>query len=128
MNKKQLIVVWIIDGLRYIFRIPNIEKIKKAIKKWIADNPRLTKVYLFGSYVKKNKIIPRDIDIAIEISDKEWDTASGFWCSEADNLKKQLSQILNYNVDVCWFNGDRSPIVKKGLTEGSMVMYETGGN
>lgn len=49
MDKKQLIVMWIIDRLRCIFGIPDIEKIREAINEWITYNPRLTKVHLFGS-------------------------------------------------------------------------------
>jgi len=85
---------------------------------------RITKVYLFGSYVKKNKPIPNDIDIAIEISHHENDTASGFWCGEGSKMEQELSNLLDYQVDLEWFDGDRTPRIKKGLDEGHIVLYE----
>ncbi len=103
---------------------PDIVKVKKIISEWISCNPRITKVCLFGSYVKKNKPIPDDIDIAIEISHKENDTAPGFWCSEGSKMEKELSSLLDYKVDLEWFNGDRTPTIKKGLGEGQIVLYE----
>lgn len=104
--------------------LPNIEKIRKIIKDWVSYYPRITKVYLFGSYVKKNKPIPNDIDIAIEISHNENDTALGFWCGEAGKMKEELSNLLDYQVDLWHFDGDRTPTIKKGLDEGHIVLYE----
>jgi predicted nucleotidyltransferase len=103
---------------------PDIVKVKKIINEWVSCNPRITKVYLFGSYVKKNKPIPNDIDIAIEISHNENDTAHGFWCGEGSKMEKQLSILLDYEVDLEWFNGNRTPRIKKGLDEGQIVLYE----
>ncbi len=104
--------------------LPDIGKIKRIISEWVSCNHRIIKVYLFGSYVKKNKPIPNDIDIAIEISHNENDTAFGFWCGEGSKMEKQLSMLLDYQVDLEWFDGDRTPRIKKGLDEGQIVLYE----
>lgn len=124
MNKEQLIVAWVVNRFRWIIGIPDIKKIKEAISEWIIRNPRVTKVHLFGSYIKRNKIIPKDIDIAIEISEEENDTANGFWCGESKKMEKELSEIINYKIHLEWFNGDQTLTIKKGLGEGSVVIYE----
>jgi len=102
---------------------PHIKKIKEIIEEWLKHNPRITKVYLFGSYVKKNKPSISDIDVAIEISGKTMDTAFGFWCSQADRMRKELNNLLNYKVDLWRFAGEETLTIKKGLDEGSILIY-----
>lgn len=104
--------------------LPDIETIKKIIKEWVENYPRIVKVYLFGSYVKKNKPVPSDIDIAIEISEDESDTAFGLWCSEGSKMEKDLSSILSYPVDLEWFDKQETPTVRKGLEESNILIYE----
>lgn len=104
--------------------LPDIGTIKKIIKEWAENHPRITKVHVFGSYVKKNKPVIEDIDIAIEISYNENDTPHGYWCGEASEMKEQLSKLLNYKVDLEWSDGERTKIIKKGLEEGSVLIYE----
>lgn len=104
--------------------IPNLDDVKSALNKWAGLNLRITKIYLFGSYITKTKHPPSDIDIAIEISNKENDTTLGFWCSEGSKLEQELCSLLNYKVDLEWFDAQETPIVKKGLEAGNIVVYQ----
>jgi len=104
--------------------IPGIAKVRKVINEWVAYYPRIIKVCLFGSYVKRDKPVVGDIDIAMEISHKEGDTVFGFWCSEKDRMEKQLTHFLNYKADLHRSDGERTPTIKKGLDEGSILIYE----
>ncbi len=107
-----------------ITHIPDIEIVKSALVKWARVNQRVVKIYLFGSYVTKAKHIPSDIDVAIEISNLDNDTVLGFWCSEGDKMEQELSNILNYKIDLEWFDEKETPTVRKGLDAGNIVVYK----
>jgi predicted nucleotidyltransferase len=102
---------------------PDIETIKKIIYGFVTDYPRITKAYLYGSYVKKDKSIINDIDIAIEISSNKNDTAFGFWCANGRIMQEQLGFLLNYKVHLEWFDLDETPTVRKGLEEGNILLW-----
>jgi len=104
--------------------LPELSCIKKTLTEWAAYYPRITKIYLFGSYVKRDKPAINDIDIAIELSYKNSDTPFNYWCSEGNRMEKQLSRLLKYEVGLDYYAGDETPIVKKGLEEGNIIVYE----
>lgn len=104
--------------------VPILEDVKAKLISWAENNHRITKVYLFGSYITKVKNPPRDIDIAIKISSKDNDTAHGFWCSEARKMEQELSRLLSYEVDLEWFDGNRTVVIQKGLEVGNIIVYE----
>ncbi len=108
--------------------LPGIETIRSKISEWAAYYPRITKVYLFGSYVNRNKPVINDIDIAIEISEDENDTSFGYYCGESSKMEEQLSKLLNYKVQLEWSDGDRTKIIKKGLKEACILIYEKSRN
>lgn len=110
--------------MKRLINPPDIGIVKKIINEWVSSYPRITKIYLFGSYVKKNKLIINDIDIAIEISHNESDTASGFWCFEGNKMGEQLTRLLNYKVDLEWVDENKTPTIKKGLEAGNLLIYE----
>ncbi|MDE2009137.1 MAG: hypothetical protein KGJ09_03565 [Candidatus Omnitrophica bacterium] len=105
--------------------IPDLDTVRGKIQDWGIKNPRIIRAYLYGSFLTKKKSSPGDIDIAIEISSQKNDTASGFWCGEGKKMEEELSILLAYKVDLEWLN-DRSHIVKKGLADGSLLIYEAG--
>ena len=103
---------------------PDIKKIKRIINEWVTYYPCITKVYLFGSYVKKNKSVISDIDIAVEISQKD-DDATVFWCREGNRMEKQLSHFLDYKVQLELLDENEKPtIIEKGLDEGNILIYK----
>ncbi|MDD5546876.1 MAG: nucleotidyltransferase domain-containing protein [Candidatus Omnitrophica bacterium] len=109
-----------------IIKIPDIDSVKKILLEWVTRHPRITRIYLFGSYAAGRIGCPSDIDIAIEIEDKEGDTAFGYWCSQGSKLQGQLTELLNYQVDLEWYDAEETPTVKKGLDVGNIVIYEKG--
>ena len=111
--------------MRTLKSIPDLESVKSILIKWAQINPRVAKIYLFGSYVTKTKIPPSDIDVAVEISNKDNDAAFGFWCHEGDRMERELSSLLGYKVDLEWLDETRTPTIKKGLKAGSVIIYES---
>ncbi len=105
--------------------VPELDKVKRIIQNWGIKNPRIIKVYLFGSFVTKKNTLPSDIDVVIEISNKENDTASGFWCGEGKKMESELSQLLEYKVHLNPVDNNARN-VKKGLNEGSLLIYQIG--
>lgn len=104
--------------------IPEVDVVRKKLSEWAIHHPRITKIYLFGSYITRRSEHPSDIDIAIELENKQGDTAHGYWCSEGRKLEKQLTELLNYKVDLEWHDVEETPIVKKGIEAGSIIVYE----
>jgi predicted nucleotidyltransferase len=104
-------------------KLPDIETIKMFINDWAADYPRITKVSLYGSYVKKDKPTVDDIDIAIGISDDKSETAVVFMCDNRSSMQTQLCKGLNYKVHLEWFDGEETQTVKKGLEEAEIVVF-----
>ena len=111
--------------MRILKSVPDLESVKSILINWAEINPRIIRIYLFGSYITKVKNPPGDIDVAIEISNKDNDIALGFWCHEGDRMERELSSLLNYKVDLEWFDETRTPTIKKGLEAGSIIIYES---
>ncbi len=105
-------------------KIPEFHTVKSVLRKWVLCYPRITKIYLYGSYITKSKNPPDDIDIAIEIDSLDNDTALGYWCSEGSKMEQQLEALIKYNVDLEWFDAQETPTVRRGLEAGCITIYE----
>jgi predicted nucleotidyltransferase len=104
--------------------IPDITKLTAIIFEWASRLPRISKVYLYGSYVKRNKPVINDIDIAIEIVSEPDDCALALWCSEGEKMSAELNRLVSYKVHLEWFDAQATPVVRKGIEDGHVVVYE----
>lgn len=82
----------------------NIIKFLKENKELLSNRFSVTQIALFGSYARDEATDESDIDILIDTEIK--DLKNRFY------LKEFLSQKLNREVDICYFNGLRSFIRK----------------
>jgi predicted nucleotidyltransferase len=84
-----------------------VDKFKDALVGWAKANPRVRRVWVFGSDAKRNARADTDIDIAIEmepVPDSE-ETLS-YWIAHAEEWQAQLEERLGANVDLEWFDPD----------------------
>jgi predicted nucleotidyltransferase len=84
-----------------------VDKFKDALVRWAKANPRVRRVWVFGSDAKRNARADTDIDIAIEmepVPDSE-ETLS-YWIAHAEEWQTQLEERLGTNVDLEWFDPD----------------------
>jgi predicted nucleotidyltransferase len=98
-----------------------VEKVKGALGAWAKANPRVRRVWLFGSDSKRNARGDTDVDIAIEmepVPDSE-ETLS-YWIAHAEEWQAELEQRIGSNVDLEWFDPD----VDAPLGDKAVLVYD----
>lgn len=82
-----------------------MDEIEKSLIDQLHKKPEIVSVYLFGSQAKGNQGKDSDIDIAILF---DWENVPDQL--ELIEIREELSQILNNDVDLVCLNGS-SPII-----------------
>lgn len=106
----------------------SFDTLKSIIQSWAKSERLITKVYLFGSRVKKTHRVNSDIDVAIELEKENGDadiftTALG----ETDNLEKSLQKLIpTIKVQLEWYDSSLSnmtPKIRMYLNDCSVMIY-----
>jgi len=103
--------------------IPDEKFVRDNICAWAKENSRITKAYLYGSFLTRTTWPPNDIDVAVEINDITDETGYTYWLCEGDVLQKELSQQIKYTVHVEYFS-KKTPTIKQGIEAGSEIIYQ----
>ena len=97
-----------------------------SIARWAADNPKVRRVWVFGSRATGTYRTDSDIDIAVElepVADSE-ETLTR-WIVHADLWESQLQSRVALKVDLEWFDADGStPAIEAGLNDAKVLIYE----
>jgi uncharacterized protein len=98
----------------------------EAIARWAADNPRIRRVWVYGSRANGTPRPDSDLDLAVElepVGDSEetlsvWLAHEGAWHAELQNR-------ISPKVDLEWFDpdGGMTP-VRAALDKGKTLVYE----
>lgn len=102
-----------------------IEEAAKIVAAWASEKPQIAKVHFFGSRVKKMHREDSDLDIAVALI-ANLDESGGLatWMHYSDLWSKELNKAIPYEVQLEWDAGNGTPTIKKGLVEGSQLVYE----
>jgi predicted nucleotidyltransferase len=105
---------------------PSHEQFVPAVRQWAAQWPQINRVFLFGSYVKRSKPAPSDLDMAIELTEECW--AGGdlfsFWFFVKSELTESVSQRISARPDVQLYDPLMMPNVAGYVAEHGVLVYE----
>jgi len=113
--------------MRALCCIPMLsEEVKNKIENWAQSECLVKKAYVFGSRARTDFKEESDLDIAVEIIKSSGDeNLLATWIFEADGMKSRLAAVIpEYNVDLQWFDGDNTQVIKDGIRKSSYVVYE----
>jgi predicted nucleotidyltransferase len=85
----------------------NDGKQTERLAAWAAANPRIRRVWLFGSDAKRNARADTDVDVAIEmepVPDSEETIA--YWIAHAEEWQAEVEKAVGSSVDLEWFDPD----------------------
>lgn len=88
---------------------------------WAAANPRIRRVWLWGSDTKRGASTGTDVDVAIElepVADSE-ETIS-YWIAHAEEWQAELENCVGSSVDLEWFDPD----VDAPLGDKAVLVYD----
>ena len=110
--------------------MPSIDELGKIVHDWAAAQPRVSAAYLFGSRVKGTNREDSDLDVAVELLGRKG--LPGNFCDWADlaaELHDSLGALLPVALDLTQYeNLKDTPVVHKGLSSGSLLVYSVGPN
>jgi predicted nucleotidyltransferase len=103
-----------------------IEQLGDIVAQWAESQPSVTRAYIYGSRVRGSHREDSDLDVAIEIQPLPGDSSAfATWISEAFELCQSLASMLPVPVGLEWYGGKHgTPTIHRGLTAGSVVVYE----
>lgn len=92
---------------------------------WAKRQPKVKSLTVFGSHAKGTAGPARDIDVALELVGDEGE-ALGAFIPESEGWRKQLSEFVGREVDLCLGGEAAGPEVRQGLEEASILVYTRG--
>lgn len=102
------------------------EETIERIKTWARSERLVKKAYVFGSRARNDFNEESDLDIAVEIIKSPGDgNLLTTWISEAEDMKSRLSAAIpEFQIDLQWFDGENTGVIKEGIEKSSYVVYE----
>ncbi len=95
------------------------------IQVWAQKHPLIRRIYLYGSRVRGDYRPDSDLDVAIEFYKRSGDDSlwvTGYF--EIPDLKIELRELIpEYKVQVEHLHPTRTPHVRKGIIESSILIY-----
>ncbi len=99
----------------------------KIIKNWANKNDRIKNVWIYGSRVKDNYSEDSDLDIAIQIESRPFDSDFDIYTCKGDKWQNELENLLPFKIDLQRFADKNSPVdtpeVRKGVCKESKLIY-----
>jgi len=100
--------------------------VQKTLVDWAAKNPKVRRVWVFGSRARWTHRPDDDIDIAVElepVADSEETLL--VWLANSEQWRSQLQDSISLSVDLEWFdpNGGTG-IIRAALDEAKTLVYE----
>ena len=110
--------------------MPGIDELGRIVHDWAAAQPRVSAAHLFGSRVKGTNRDDSDLDVAVELlSPKGLPGNFCDWADLADELRNSLGDLLPVVLDLTQYENPKdTPVVHKGLSSGSLLVYSMGPN
>ena len=102
-----------------------IEEIKQIISTWAQSLPYNVCIHLYGSYLKGNKKLPSDIDIAVKFCDDHLLDDSTIllrWFDNHENWETYLSEKFGMKAHL-ELNSIASKYIPQSLKETSLLLY-----
>ena len=96
----------------------NLRDIKKELKNYFIRDKRISKAWIFGSFAREDTDHESDIDILIEVPEKQ-----SFTLFDIAEIKYQLEQIIPVKVDVVMRHAVKPEIFKRILPDLKLI-YE----
>lgn len=100
--------------------------LEATVAAWARQYPRIAAVHLFGSRAKGLERPDSDIDIAVTITEKEDDTATGYAICEGDRLRETLAPLLPFPLDLQFAFPDDSRVMP-AVKEYGIQLYSAAG-
>lgn len=106
-----------------------LDEISPLIAEWARMNPRIKRVFVFGSRARSENRPDSDLDVAVELdrSSLKGDDESGgilTWMDEEAEWKEELQRLVPFTVHLEQLAGESTPAVQKGITQSGRLMYE----
>ncbi len=106
----------------------NNSEITSIINDWAKTKSRIKTVWLYGSRIKGNFSEDSDLDIAIKIESRLFDTDFDVYTCEGNIWQDELENLIPYKVDLQRHSDKNSPVdtikVKRGVEEKSILIYQ----
>ena len=100
----------------------------RIIKNQASKQPRIKKVWIYGSRVGVNFSDASDLDIAIQVESLPFDSDFDIYTCEGNKWQNDLKNLLPYKIDLQRYADINSPVetpeVKKGVNEKSILVYQ----
>src|ERR1700687_889149 len=99
--------------------------VRDTLTAWAEATPRIRRLWVFGSRTTDVYDPDSDIDIAVEIEPVgDSEETLTLWMVNSEKWQVQLRQQVNLEVDLEWFDPDRStPKGPGALRETSVLIY-----
>lgn len=103
-----------------------LDEVKSILQQCAALQPEIRRVWIFGSRVKGTHTAGSDLDVAVQLHDKEAPLAC--WVlSVEERLKKNFPRRCPFSVDwQLYINQSETPHIHLGLEEKSILVYDSG--
>ncbi len=102
------------------------ETLVKRIKKWAESEPLVISAHIFGSRARSDHKPNSDLDVAVKIAKRKGDeNILATWIFEKKELLNRISkEIPEYKIDLQWLEDGEESIVKNGVEESGIHIYE----
>jgi predicted nucleotidyltransferase len=104
----------------------DIQTAKDLIGVWAIQKVQIKTVYVYGSRHRGDFRDNSDLDIAIELKESDLGQALAEWIGEGytNSWKKELSQLLPWEIHIEQNMQGRTPTVLKGINSGAELIFQ----
>lgn len=106
----------------------NFNFITSILISWAKNKKLIKKVYIYGSRVRSNYDANSDLDIAVEIDEKElnlhYSNCLAIWFANKEKWTKEIQEIIPYKIHLEWHHPEMTVTVNKGIIKSNVLVYE----
>ena len=102
------------------------EQFVPTVQAWAQQRPAISRVFLYGSYVKRSKPTPDDLDVAVEFTEAAWagDDLYTYWFHSKTELKESLADKIDVPLDLQLYDPLLAPNVASYVADHGVLVYE----
>ena len=102
------------------------EDFRNYLTEWAESQPRVRRLWIFGSRAQGNARPDSDLDLAVEIEPvADSEETLPYWMTCSERWQSELQRRSEHPVDLDWFDPDGStPRVARAIREGSILLYD----